>query len=89
MASFSTLIKLPTDILNMMPIIMFQTSNSKLSELKAPTGANTEDMPAAREILSLFSQFQSVLNSYSSLITYDGDRMKKVVEAFVKTDLSK
>lgn len=88
MASFPNLIQLPSDIINLIQISAFQTSNAKFSEVKAPTGSNTEDMPAAQEILSLFSSFQGLLNEYSSLITYDGGRMKKVVETFVQTDES-
>ena len=88
MALFSPLIKLPTDIINQLPIIVFQTSNEKFNEVNAPTGTNTENMPAAQELLSIFKSFQSMLNDYSSLVSYDGDRMKKVVETFVQKDNS-
>lgn len=88
MASFSNLIQLPSDIINLVQISAFQTSNAKFNEVKAPTGSNTEDMPAAQEILSLFSSFQGMLNEYSSLISYDGERMTKIVNTFVQKDKS-
>ena len=79
-------IKLSSEIISMMPVYTFVATKEKLVGIQAPTGANTEDMPAAREILALFAQFQDILESYSELIGYDGERMKKIISAFVETD---
>ena len=82
-------IKLPSDIKNMYPVIKFQHSAAKLEEVTAPTGNKTEQMPAAQELLAVFKEFQEVLEDYTELVAYDGNRMKKVVQAFIQTDQGK
>ena len=80
------LIKLSQDILSYTPIFRLTASKSGLSEVTYPTGAGTDGMPAAQSLLALFAEFQGVLNSYTSLIDYDGKRMQKIVDGFVKSD---
>lgn len=80
------MIKLPNDILTFAPVYRFTASKEGLDEISPPTGSGTEGMPATQSLLALFGEFQSVLNSYVSLIEYDEKRIKKVVEGFIRSD---
>lgn len=80
------LIKLTQDILSLTPVFNLTASKDGLNEVTYPTGTDTEGMPAAQSLLALFSEFQSVLNSYTSLIDYDGKRLTKIVGGFIKSD---
>lgn len=79
-------IKLPSDIINYAPIYQFKCSKNKFENVPDVTGENAEEMPAAQELLAVYRSFQDVLQSYASLISYDGERMTKIVKAFVETD---
>lgn len=80
------MIKLPNDFLTAFVLNQFTASKEGLDEISPPTGSGTEGMPAAQSLLALFGEFQSVLNSYVSLIEYDGKRIKNVVEGFIRSD---
>ena len=79
-------IKLPPDIIAYMPICKFITSKNRFNDVPNVNAVSAGEMPAAQELITVFRSFQGLLASYSSLISYDGDRMKKTIEAFVETD---
>ena len=80
------IIKVPENILTYGEINQYVQSKEGLSEVPPPSGNETGGMPAAQDLLALFGEIQGVINSYISLIDYDGERMIKIVDGFIRSD---
>ena len=83
---YACLIKLSEEILQLVPVMKLSSSRSGLTAATPPTGANTEGMDAAKELISLYRQLDSLMQSYSSLIAFDADRISKIISGFKKSD---
>ncbi len=79
-------IKLSDTILSFLPVASFAASKSELTGINAPTGSDSEGMSALQSFLSVFGEFQNVLTSYSDLIDYDSERIKKIIIGFIISD---
>lgn len=80
------LIQLPDDILTLGAVQQFGTSANGIKDVTSPMVSDAEGMPAITSILSLFTDFQTVLSDYAGLVTYDSERMIKIVNAFKHSD---
>ena len=79
-------IKIPDDFLSFAPIYKFSDSRKGLSEFDMPSGTDTDGMQAAKSLLSLYRDLSDVIRSYSVLIEYDGERIRRIVDSFVQYD---